>query len=452
MRKCPACSFVNEQWDERCQRCNAALAALEQPDVDSTVAGAAQQDAAAETAYDDLPLRPATAGPVVAVPVIPAKRPASQVERIAVVVIVLCILGLIGVAFAAWQRGMLAVPGVDNPSGAGARADDADAVLDPLGALLKARVRNIKQFRSTITLLQQTEADLARFAFTNSAPGELSAESLAALDEVALIGDSLTAGYREFEERAVRYDSAELTEPKLIIREAFATRFGQLLQLVGSAYSMDLKGVHKAYLFSDSVPALLAEHKQIDPVPIKAKWDEALHNREQYELDLEYEDIYVEIAARYDALVVMHQQMKQAIDAIPPEKSRSGIIDTNSISLLELYHELMTKVEDASVEFEEYLDSLGDIRRSDKMNEQIEEFEKLAQQDHLFGFTETYKTYESDRELTHEAYSWLELHFEFVREHWPDVAPSYRQVYTYYEDRWERFWTNDGSGPESLEP
>jgi hypothetical protein len=203
--------------------------------------------------------------------------------------------------------------------------------------------------------------------------------------------------------------------------------------------------VHKAYLFSDSVPALLSEYKTIDPAAAKAKWDEALHNREQYELDLKYEDIYVQLALRYDALVEMHQQMKAAVDAIPAEKSRSGLIDVNSISLLELYHEIMNKVEDSATEYREYLDSLGEIERSDKMHEYIRQFEELAQQDHLFAFTETYKIYESDRELTHEAYTWLELHFEYVRQNWPEVAPSYRQVYTYYEDRWERFWTDDGA-------
>jgi hypothetical protein len=102
----------------------------------------------------------------------------------------------------------------------------------------------------------------------------------------------------------------------------------------------------------------------------------------------------------------------------------------------------MLKVEQSVQEYEEYLESVGEIEYSDRMKSYIETYMQGAFTDHFMAFQQTYQIYEQDRNLTHEAYDFLPGHFEFARLHWPDRAMEYRQIYKYHEDRWERFWTD----------
>jgi hypothetical protein len=186
---------------------------------------------------------------------------------------------------------------------------------------------------------------------------------------------------------------------------------------------------------------VLEQYKQIDPAPLREHWQQVLHAREQLPLDIQNQEAYRQLQARYEALMEVHRQFNEAMHQAPPFHIRAGMLDKNAEQALTLYDALATKVEEFTVEFEQYRAGLDANTESDKRKELIKNFTDLAQADHYTCFLETYKIYAMDHDLTNDAYTRLiDVHYPFVKEHWPDKLASYDAASVQYEEEWKQRW------------
>ncbi len=461
MWECPGCSYNNDDWDEACQRCHAergSISAAEPPGLAPAQAGDATQLAA------PIPHSPAAAAPPASVTAAPtalqhAPHPhrSRTADALLVGVILVCLLGLLGVGYLAWQRGLLDAY-LPQPGAGVAPADSAtaqqpampadpamlseqDILEDPLDRVEQARAPGLNSLKPYVKILREAKLALAGTAFKSTEPGVLAPEALQTLAATGALGESLLSAYEEFEGKAARIKSEKTQEYKQLLREEFLARFIELFDAIGQAYALDKSGQNSAYLLSDNVPRALAQYQQLDPAPLAEHWQTALHAREQLFLDIQNLDIYRQLSARYEALLEVHNEFNKAMGAIPPYRTRAGMLDTNGEQALTLYDALATKIEDATLEFQQYTAGLDPNTTSDKRKELLQAFLDLAQADHFTCFIETYKIYAMDHDLTHDAYTRLiEVHYPFVKLNWPQREPDYRATSYQYEEEWKRRW------------
>lgn len=464
MWECPGCSYQNDDWDEACQRCGVeriSAAAPEPAGLAPAQVGDATQVTAPIAPVPEIPTQQAPAAPpsapVVVVTPLPARR-SRAADAALIIVILLCLAGLGGVGYLAWQRGLLdeylpeqfaggmsptvAAPGAGGTvEGDAAMLSEEDILEDPLDRVEQGRAPGLGALKPYAKQLREARQALAVTTFKTSEPGVLSPESQQLLSGTGALGESLLAAYQEFEGKAARISSEKTQEYKQLLRDEFQARFIELLDVIGQAYAMDKSGQHQAYLLSDNVPRVLEQYQQIDPAPLREHWQTALHAREQLFLDIQNLDIYRQLTARYEALLEVHNEFNNAMQAIPPYRTRAGVLDANGGQALTLYDSLATKVEDATLEFQTYTAGLDPNTTSDKRKELLKAFLDLAQADHFTCFLETYKIYAMDHDLTHDAYTRLiEVHYPFVKANWPEREPDYRATSYKYEEEWKQRW------------
>jgi hypothetical protein len=135
-----------------------------------------------------------------------------------------------------------------------------------------------------------------------------------------------------------------------------------------------------------------------------------------------------------------HLETDELLQAAPEYRVRGGMLNETARNLLDVYDGLAGRVEAAVTEFEAYTATLPRDHRSDRIDALIEEFNTLAQQDHLYAFQETYSIYEKDRELNHPAYQNLKVHYEWAKQHWPERAAAYEKIFHEAETKWADRW------------
>jgi hypothetical protein len=470
MWECLGCSYHNDDWDEACQRCGVERISASAPEPSASAqaqagdatqvaqvqapalgaAGAAPQDAIVPAAVP----APATISSTTSQP---HPRRSRTADVLLVAVILLCLGGLGAVGYLAWQRGLLdaylpgAASGVAPANGAAvagqAPADDAavlseqDILEDPLDRVEQGRAPGLGRLKPYAKILREARQTLAGTTFKSSEPGVLAPEAQQLLAATGAMGEGLLSAYQEFEGKAARIKSERTEEYKKLLRDEFLARFIELLDAIGQAYALDKTGQNSAYMLSDNVPRVVEQYQQLDPAPLHEHWQKALHAREQLFLDMQNYDIYRQLAARYQALLEVHNEFNKAMDAIPPYRTRAGTLDKNGEQALTLYDSLATKVEEAALEFQEYSAQLDPNTTSDKRKELLKAFLDLAQADHFTCFLETYKIYAMDHNLTHDAYTNLiEVHYPFVKTNWPEREPDYRATSYKYEEEWKQRW------------
>ncbi len=445
----------------------AQVVSSEQPasaDLDRTVAASAAEltstpPSVAQAAPVDAGTAAASTPPPVssAPPLVDARppRPASKFDAALTTLIIVLVFGLVVVAWLAVQRGALGQWMGQAQDAAETQQLAPDGSLlpaDPLDMLNDKGVGGLKPLRQYAKVLREVDVALEGHSITGGAqPGTLSDESAAWIESLMPMADSLVQQYEQFETAATKDASAELEPYKAMLREQFAARMQTLLEPVAEARSKDVSGNLKAYLISDTFTGVLDRHGKVDSAPLKDRWLEALHAKDQLALDISNTEVYKQLEARLAVLTELHNDYSQAFRDAPQYKVRNGYIDVTAGKLLELYNELGQKIEDFVTEFEEYSAGLDPAKDSDRRKELIKQFLKLAQEDHEYAFEETYKMYEKDKELSHPAYKELAARVEFVKQHWPDLESRYRVIYTQHELAWDRRWKDEpgtnGSAP-----
>lgn len=486
MWECSGCNYHNDDWDETCQRCG--MERISAQAVEPAAAGApapAPTDATLVT-----PLAAPTAQPVAgaapqapvqqaaAVPQTQAAAPqyqqllleqqagaqprARRSDALLIVLILVILAGLAGVVYLAWWRELLdpylpeqmrrvlpyAPPG-EGASATGEPAsgtqqaplDEQDILEDPLDRVEQGSAPGLNALKPFAKSLRAARQTLVETTFHDAELGTLTPESQQLLASTAALGDSLVKDYQSFENKAARITSEKTQEYKQLLRDEFLARFIELFDVIGQAYAMDKTGENQAYLLSDNVPRVLEQYKQIDPAPLREHWQTVLHAREQLFLDMKNQEAYRQLQARYDALLEVHNQFREAMKAVPPYHIRAGMLDESAGKALTLYDSLATKIEDLTVEFEQYRSGLDASTESDKRKELIKSFTDLAQTDHYTCFLETYKIYAMDHDLTHDAYTRLvDVHYPFVKAHWPEKVTAYDAASYKYEEEWKLRW------------
>jgi hypothetical protein len=216
-----------------------------------------------------------------------------------------------------------------------------------------------------------------------------------------------------------------------------------VLEALGAFRAADLSEMQRAYLLSDELPAVADRWGYLDTEAMLDIWLAALRARHQLELDLQYGEYYRQLEARSDALIAVHQEFNQALQQVEPYRMRSGNLDAAARSHLDALDSYAGLVERLTLEFEEYRAELEGLEVSDRMQALIDGFESLAQQDHMYCFTEVYTIYVKDKELNHPAYAALKQHFEFVKATWPRLESTYAGIARKYETDWIRIWRPD---------
>lgn len=506
MWQCQNCQYQNDEWDEVCARCTAprgASSVLAVPAEGEAGAGPGSAEVSAQVQVKhepeiavpgsefatvttrppepvspvDSPASPAaklsTDRTEAQVPAVPAAAPApvpaaeppvpplaaarGRLDAVVTTLILVCIFGLVIVGWLAVQRGFFndVLGRVENASQSDGAVDGTEAVLpdDPLEALNDRGVPKLKQFREYAEVLRDTDAALEGNSVSAvGETGSLSSESQQWLEGLGPVAEALILQYDSFEAKAAANHEGELEQYKIMLREQFAARMQNLLEPIAQARSRDISGNLQAYMIGDRLIAALDKHGQIDSSPLKDRWLAALRAREQLNLDTQNAEVYRQLEARLAALTELHQDYSSSFSEAPPYKIRNGIIDATAGKLLGLYNDLAVKIEEFTSEFEEYSAGLDPALDSDRRKELIKQFIELAQEDHEYAFTETYKLYAKDKELSHPAYLELGKRVEFVKLHWPDLEGRYRITYTKYETAWARRFSDSGGTNGSLPP
>lgn len=478
MWECSGCNYHNDDWDESCQRCGIERISAEAPEpgaasafapADATLVTPLAAELHKQVASAGLPTPEATvvtapqAARDAAASALPASPRPRKSDALLVVVILVCLLGLSGVVYLAWWRELLDpylpeqmrrvipyVPAADSadtntgqpsPGAPPTVLSEQEILEDPLDRIEQGSAPGLNSLKPFAKPLRQARQTLMETTFHNSELGTLTPESQQLLASTAVLGENLLKDYQSFEGKAARITATKTQEYKQLLRDAFLARFIELFDVIGQAYAMDKTGQHQAYLLSDNVPRVLEQYQQIDPAPLRARWQQVLHAREQLFLDMQNQEAYRQLQARYEALLDVHNQFQEAIKQVPPYRIRAGMLDQSAEQALTLYDALATKIEDFIVEFEQYRAGLDANTDSDKRKELIKSFIDLAQADHYTCFLATYKIYAMDHELTHDAYTRLvEVHYPFAKEHWPEKVTAYDTVSYQYEEEWKERW------------
>lgn len=389
-----------------------------------------------------------------------APRRAGPLEALLGLVIVAAVSGLLYIGYLAWLRGKLdnvlpeqyrkqpaTAAGADAAPAAAdepAPLTEQDILEDPLERVEQARAPGLGALLPFVKQLRDARDTLRGTTFTSTDLGVLNPEAQQLLESTGALGEGLLVQYAAFEKKAARISNEETLPFVQLLRDEFLARFIELIDALGEAYALDKAAGSHAYVLSDDIPRALEAAGQIDPAPVREHWQRALAARAQLFLDLQNAEAYRQLAARCQALVELHNGFNAAMEAIPPYRTRAGVLDTNGEKALELYDSLQTKIEELAVEFEAYAATLDPNTESDKRKELVARFTELAQTDHFTCFMETYKIYAMDHDLVHDAYTRLiEVHYPWVQAHWPNREPDYRAASMQYEGEWKQRWDRD---------
>jgi len=458
MWECQACNYLNEDLDEQCQRCAAARI------------GGGQQDAtvkvAAQPAPAPVPPRPAPQPPAGAQP-----QPAGRKRRmgtmewlsVAVIIVGLCVLG--GALYYAWWLGKLdpailwaydqlgiTPPGYENTGAPAQPATTEIPPSDPLQLVMQANVRGIKPLRAEAERLAAQRAEIAAlqekmttalaggFATSGAAPSEAQSTTAAVLDEVSGFTEQLFQKLSSFQKLAASTTKPELADSLTILRDEWEAQLGQLIDVIGAAYAADSGDSNTAYLLPERISAAFAAVSPEGAERLRQRWGNAVHAREQAKLDVQLADVYLQLQARLDAIDEVRRQFNDAAGSLPEYHIRAGLLPTAAGQYLDLLDKLESSIEELQVEYEEYRATLDPQLTSDKLEQYFKSYEEKAQGEHMYAFQEIYRIYAQDKDLSHPAYAKLAAHVDFVKQHWPRIADSYRMVYEKYEQEWKVRW------------
>jgi hypothetical protein len=217
----------------------------------------------------------------------------------------------------------------------------------------------------------------------------------------------------------------------------------RIVEKIGESYRIDDELNHPAYLLSDSLPGAIDQAGVGDSQPVRDRWLEIVHGRDQRILDESHVEDYRRIQAHIDTMTQVHDEFSALLASIPAYKIRGGYIGKDATRALETYDALADKVEAIVVEFDKLMEAFPEQDRPDQMKQLVAQFTAKAQEDHFFAFRETYLIYAQDRELRHPAYDKLKAHYGFVEAHWPSNAGAYEETYLKHEQLWAQAWAGN---------
>lgn len=444
MWQCPACEYWNDEPAQRCERCQAER--------------------------DEDPLQPvAEPGPPARFPQLDVfageeggRRRWSALERAALAVIVACLLLLIGFAFCAW-RGWIKLPSGGGAGGAGqaatatgtagstaaatsgaaqgtAATPEAAQAGDPLAAIYTDKQRGLRSLRPYADALQEYEEQVAQLEVPEFPGGRMSTDTADYLTRLHDLGQKLVASYQAFAEEQPRLEEPGLQDYLDLLNTAYAADFKDVLGRIGEVYSKDDYGQHSAYGLSDIIADAVEQVDADQAEDLRALWLTYVDGRKQYQLDQAQVEEHRRLSALLSALNEVHVKFQQSLNQLPPYSAPNGLLDHAGSDTLELLEALATNIETLVGEYEDYAATLDVVKLSRANRDLLDRFKELTQQDHLYAFTEVYRIYTQDRRLEDPAYARLEEHFDFAKQHWPEMEMSYRRVYTAAEDEWARVW------------
>jgi len=433
MWQCPQCEYLNDEPAEVCERCQ--YERLQEPST-STLAAASLPNAAPAAA-------PASSAGH-------RGRSWSKLELAALIVILVCAVGLIALGLYAWQSGfsitdLVARGGGAEPESAAPAAEtpatSETAVADhPLEAIYTAKQRGLKRFRHFADEILDFENQLSQLSAPDLTVKTLTKEIVAYLERLNSLGSALFDSYQAFEDDASRQDDAGLTPYLEALRQAYLGDMKALLNKTGEVYSRDDYAQHPAYGLSDVFANAMEEANMEDAAELRQLWLEYAGQRQEYLLNMAQVEETRHLSALLASLQEIRAGYQESMSQLPPYQARNGLLDKTGRNVLDLLESLASNIEIVVTEFEDYIATLKVAELSNTNLDLIDQFEELAQQDHLYAFTESYRIYAQDRRLEHPAYARLGDHFEFVTQHWPELEMEYRRVYSQDEGEWTALW------------
>jgi hypothetical protein len=442
MWQCKECEYHNDDWDESCLRCGAErvnhdVSTLVEAAPDDTLTH--QKIAEEATEQDSKGTTPQPKS---------KKSRLSFAETFAILVIAVCVLGIVVIAYFAWSRGTLALPWgspadvVTEDAVLPAMTEAEDQLSDELREIKQGKDRKLRSYRRFADVLETTAQQSAKISLIAMVGEEAQAKNLEALPQIGELVGTLLEEYKRFEQHAAKNSNIELLPYIKAVRAEFISSFSALFSKQGQVYIYDTDRSRTEYLLVDTVINDISQMGYADVEPLHETWRQVVHNREQRILDEQYADIYAEIGEHQAQLNAVHNEHNRRFQQIAPYNIRFGHLDVNARQYLEVLASLAAAVEEQVLEFEQYKSELAELRESDRLLQLYEEYKKLAQEDHLHCFTEVYRMYVRDKDLTHPAYASLADRYAFVEEHWPREAIVYQQIYMQCEAEWIRTQLN----------
>jgi hypothetical protein len=385
------------------------------------------------------------------------------------VTIVLLLLGTAALAYAAWSRGMLALPAPVEDLLAGwdaaplpqlpgresgavqsvpAAPTQAETLLDNLDTLPP---RQLRPLREAIEGLAARQARLDALE-AEAAPGEADATARdAQLAKLKELLPELIADYNAFEDAAARVPDGTSEEGIAALRSEFATQLGRYVDLLGRCYLTDPNVARNEYSLGEQLQQAVSLRGKLSADELKQHWLAAVKAREQRQLDARFTAEYEALGARIATLHELRRKFNDAAAALPPPSVNRGHIGTGTAGLLTLYDSFAYKLEqlwDDWVVVEATLPPVSE--RPDRMEAEVKEIRETFFSEHLDCFTQIYKIYATDADLEHEAYQHVvDDHYEFVKAEWPNRVGAYMETYHSYEAEWDRNFRQRDDSPAS---
>lgn len=466
MWQCASCEYVNDDWDERCLRCGvdrvtseAERAAATTGPSDTKPARPAELSDEERRILQSVPREPekpfeppakpgkAEAGDVDAlIAVSRASESAASGRRhdmMPVLIIAISLIGLCAVAYIAWVRGLISMPEPQAPAALdftalGFETRPAYPVNAELTALLESTDRSLRALKPHAQLLYDSEAAFDRIN-ANLVPLPDEAGIRQQLDMAGELARLLAEDYREFEEDTV--PRGRRLDPQLVelLREQYAQRMQQLLEVLQVGYLNLANPEHTAFVQKDNLANHFEEFGFIDSEQFATHWQAIREQRRQQELDEQYAELIDELEAWYSTLATLHEEVDRVIRGLGEVSSNRGRLNPAAVKLVKLLDDFAFKIEDLNTQFEEYVQTIPETD-SDTVNELVERFRVLALEDHMYCFGEIYRRYSEDRYAELEEYDNLLTHYEYAEQWWPQKRADYRGIYTTYENRWKENW------------
>jgi len=431
MWQCPQCEYLNDEPAEVCERCQFER---EQPPAESTREQSPQQTVGPHLSAAGQDVQP--------------PRRWSKLERIALIVILVCAVGLIALALYAWRTGfsLTDLRGSGSEAAASASSDEASGADQgvpadhPLNVIYTDKQRGLKRFQRYADSILEFERQLGQLPAPDLTGKTLTEETVDYLAQLNGLGNELLDSYQDFEDDAQRQGDAGLAPYLEALRQAYLTDMKALLDKTGEVYARDDYAQHAAYGLSDVFAKAVEEASPDGAEELRQLWLEYAGQRQEYLLNMAQVEETRHLSALLASLQEIRSTYQDSMSQLPPYEVHNGLLDKAGRDILDLLDSLASNIEVVVREYEEYTATLNVAELSNANRDLLDQFEKLAQQDHLYAFTETYRIYAQDRRLDHPAYARLGDHYEFVAEHWPELEMSYRRVYSQYEGEWAATW------------
>lgn len=432
MWQCPECKYQNDDWDDRCAKCGHS-----QPtSADATI----QSQAAVTQITRDREGREKFGE---------QKKPRQQmgsVEKVSLVLVIASVLVLLVAGYVAWQRGYFSLETI------GLKQDSQQmqatvAVKDTwppddhvLGPVVVGELPGNKHAASYAEELLDFELALNELIAPEVTRGNLDEAEDAYLYRLNQMGRELLDSYRRFEQTAEIREGEETREAFEVVRTQYVTDFSNLLTEIGILYSHDTSGVHPAYILSDDIREQLMIYDVQAGALIEDTWMQAVYNRRQLELEEEQADILRELQTHLSELQSIHVEFGKALNDLPPYGEQNGYIDNVAHDTLTVLAAFAIQVEEKVIEYEKFAKGINEDRLADRVVETMEDFESMAQEDHLYVFSEIYNIYAIDKNLEDPVYVMLAEFYDFAEQHWPELSGTYQKVYREQESIWLRRW------------